>query len=608
MADKRIGQYFSGPLVAELLAFIIGRIGPDAHVIDPMVGRGDLLRTVADEGVPGSCLYGVDVDSEAIRECRKAVPGATVRVSDCFSCDLLDLYSSHQWDVVITNPPYVRREAIDEAYGVPRAAEVVRTNLSSLLGLLDASAAVRRAAAEYGGMADLAVPSWILCAALVRHGGTLAMVVPDAWMTRSYAGPVRRMLADEFDVSCVVKDASRSWFDDAQVKTDLLVAKRRHEGGSFRCVELGAGASGGGSLVGGLATVKASGYDVLADALASDETLRGRSLVASTLPTSVLTSDDTIATPSSEVSGMLASGVGIDAWGLRAGQGLRTGANGFFYFSRDADGLFRDDVMRETGTGDGLSADNPALVPALRRQSDVAPGTPFLASDAVSRILVLDGNLPDQRLSDAENACLLRLVRTCEAGPVGGGGRGKRIPDMSAVSTNGPTSDVVAPRHWYHLPPIAAPRQQPDLAIPRIAGGVVSPVWLVGREVLVDANFSTLWVAGGMTTPAAAYALLTSLPVRFQLEAFGTVMGGGALKVEARDVRRLRLPQATDGLVSALDGYGKILAKASGDARAEVVSLIDLAVIGGYGSECDSTGLAEAMTDECETRLALRGK
>lgn len=64
-----------------------------------------------------------------------------------------------------------------------------------------------------------------------------------------------------------------------------------------------------------------------------------------------------------------------------------------------------------------------------------------------------------------------------------------------------------------------------------------------GHEVLIDANFSTLWREDDAgLDPLALLALFTSTWARASMELLGTVLGGGALKLEAAQLRRLLLP------------------------------------------------------------------
>ncbi len=145
-----------------------------------------------------------------------------------------------QWDLVIANPPYVRYQSTSKGtgkdYALPNAVEV-RNGLIANIGLLPAlddtdKELFTKLAHSYSGLADLAVPSLILCAGLVAPGGRLALVVPESWLSRDYATVAHYMLLRWFDIEYIVEDEHAAWFADAQVKTTLLVAKRipRREG------------------------------------------------------------------------------------------------------------------------------------------------------------------------------------------------------------------------------------------------------------------------------------------------------------------------------------------------------------------------------------------
>jgi hypothetical protein len=79
---------------------------------------------------------------------------------------------------------------------------------------------------NYSGLADLAVPSWFLCALITKVGGRIAMVVPQTWLNRDYASVIHYLLLKWFRIEYIVEDANSVWFPSAQVKTTLIVAKR----------------------------------------------------------------------------------------------------------------------------------------------------------------------------------------------------------------------------------------------------------------------------------------------------------------------------------------------------------------------------------------------
>ena len=93
---------------------------------------------------------------------------------------------------------------------------------------------------------------------------------------------------------------------------------------------------------------------------------------------------------------------------------------------------------------------------------------------------------------------------------------------------------------------------------------------------MVDANFSTLWpdtAAPTALATAGIIALLSSTWAQALLEATATVMGGGALKVEATHIRRLALPTPDPAQATELEGLGQQLVSTGGSDK--VVDAID---------------------------------
>ena len=88
---------------------------------------------------------------------------------------------------------------------------------------------------------------------------------------------------------------------------------------------------------------------------------------------------------------------------------------------------------------------------------------------------------------------------------------------------------------------------------------------------MIDANFSTLWIEASTETSlarAALLALLSSAWAAAVFESTGTVMGGGALKLEATHLRRVLLPRPDEDAEAALVELGESLSReghAAGD-------------------------------------------
>src|SRR5690606_18916668 len=153
----------------------------------------------------------------------------------------------------------------------------------------------------------------------------------------------------------------------------------------------------------------------------------------------------------------------------------------------------------------------------------------------------------------------------------------KLFPGLAAVATNARQDHAGRPvSFWYQLPELAA-RHRPALLLGRVCGGRPS-TYLNPSAVVVDANFSGLWPTEPDAMPAEAMlALLNSSWVWANLETTCTVLGGGALKVEATDLRRLAMPDLSAEDVARLSRLGHEAAK---ELTAELQRAIDDAVVG----------------------------
>src|SRR5699024_9444581 len=114
-------------------------------------------------------------------------------------------------------------------------------------------------------------------------------------------------------------------------------------------------------------------------------------------------------------------------------------------------------------------------------------------------------------------------------------------PSMSAVRTNIRRKNSAEARFWYMLPPLTL-RHRPKIFIPRVNNFHPKAILNIDSTV-VDANFSTLWLTQESAVDEyAMLAFLNSTWTKAFVEIVGSVMGGGALKLEATHLRRLPVP------------------------------------------------------------------
>lgn len=610
---KRLGQYYTGSRLANLLAELADAKRATS-VLDPMAGTGDML--VASAG-PNKTLAAIEIDPIAASTCRKRIQSlvarnATTVFGNAFSTETLRKLPLLEWDLVVTNPPYVRyqegglRTSINEL-DLPSAAEV-RVGLIEAIDILPGldpadRGAVRRLAENYSGLADLAVPSWILCAGLVRRGGTLAMVVPNAWLSRDYAAPIHHLLARWFDTEVVVEDADAAWFSDALVRTTLVVAHRSESASDYPHIKVHKEAADARSLVG--SAYKSSNHpdgDFAQDTRRwrADRRIAGRPFItghwvsAAQLARRVRRGVEGPAIKESvpipfPLTGVMAGATRLatlEGIGWRVGQGLRTGANQFFYVDQLSRGHETEIVSTsQLFGGKTISVPSRGMLPVLRRQSELPAGYVIDASALRGRVLLLsDLVLPEDAVSlfgsiHSMPSELAEYVRSAARLDVGTAEAPRFIPQLSAVAPNQRQARAgQPPRFWYQLPNLTD-RHRPDLAVARINHGFPKTFLNPVRRAVIDANFSTMWrVDEGAPDEFALFAALNSSWSRSLLELSSTVLGGGALKVEATHLRRLPLPSLDAGEWPQLSQLGRELSTEPTISQDSVFEAIDAAI------------------------------
>ena len=191
---KRYGQVFSGKPVGDLLVSMLPNDLAVRTIIDPMVGQGDLLQAAYAKYPQANMVFGLDIDADVVEKCNKIIPEARILIKDAFKSEEIDIAGG--WDLVITNPPYIRYHTLknNSEIGLPDGKELRESLInhikhSKLLNDRDKHLYLE-IAKNYSGLSDMAVPSWILCASIVKQGGYMAMVVPETWLSRDYALPI----------------------------------------------------------------------------------------------------------------------------------------------------------------------------------------------------------------------------------------------------------------------------------------------------------------------------------------------------------------------------------------------------------------------------------
>lgn len=659
---KRLGQYFTGVGLGRLLASL-SQAEQASSIIDPMAGSGDLLASCLDVGARPEILVGIEIDDVAYSACVSRLPKAHTLLGSAFSPDTLSRLQVKAWDLVIANPPYVRYQSFSEkseaTHSLPSAMQI-RTDLLKAIQLLPSldvqdKRLFTHLVEGYSGLSDLAVPSWILCAGLVKPGGRLALVVPESWLTRDYATIVHYMLFRWFDIEFVVEDEHAAWFEDAQVKTTLIVAKRvkrrdtvlsQSEGGSYCHIVISAAAANLDSPIGKIDYQGGNterNFALQARAWLRNASRQSTELVRARPVYLKLGCKNIIASASrqkwfaamGEKPITRSEGVYIphlihewlshqstlpafetfESQGVAIGQGLRTGANGFFY----ADGEQKGSTVRLSFSGPliGLIAEAPLDIarPVLRRQSELPAG--FVVSPEITTGWVLDLRqhaLPEDRDVDELASTLYKkmptalaeVVRAAERSNFGTASKRLKVWELTAVAPNiKPATRGQAARYWYMLPNFA-PRHQPDVILARVNSTTPTAYLNRGRTCLIDANFSAMWTLPTTKwTASGLLAFMNSAWSQAVIECSGAVMGGGALKVEATHLRRFPVPPFTDSQLRKLEELGALLASTGVERSEETIMQIDAIVAKALNSDNSSTSM---LRDIARAGQAQRAK
>ena len=677
---KRLGQFFTGIPLGKLLAHLALE-SKTRTILDPMAGHGDLLdatlEAACEQGIRLNRLDGIELDDVTATMCRQRLSGVIgkrgspkqhILAGSSFVLEHLAALPEKNYDLVITNPPYIRYQSQSAENG---QRDIVRHQLGEIINarLSQAERDVLSVLTQnYSGLADLSVPAWILASILVNSGGRIALVVPATWRTRDYADVIQYLLLRCFSLEYVIEDTQPQWFSDALVRTHLIVARKRPEKEIARnlsereqysdaiWVQVSPQAAGKDSLVGTAFGGKhpeaefaqwirhessrpIQGVSVRHFDLSEEwgrlhsrvgkktwcQKLEGRLGAPPRAPSYHVAIPDMLkeVLPESYMPSRLVS---LEDLGIRVGQGLRTGCNRFFYVTvckPTANALV---LVQASPFFDSRKFLVPASVlkPVLRRQLELK---------AMEAGQVPDGRVLDLRhwvlpedyelVRQAKNAytkageplpkCmpdeLAAFVRLAATTALDHPDEGRRIPDLSAVRTNVRASrnGQIPPRFWYMLPDFS-PRHLPAAFVARINHSIPWVEANFSPPILIDANFSTLWADEGAWTPYALKALLNSAWCRAYMEALGTPLGGGALKLEATHLRRMSVPVLSSADIKRLAHAGEQLTRDGGRSQHEIDKLIFDRLVGRSISNRLSSELACLITNRANDLALARRK
>jgi SAM-dependent methyltransferase len=206
--------YTPAPLAARVVARALAPLPAAPRICDPACGDGAFLvaarRFLVERGMPIAdaerCLFGVDLDEEAVARARRALPNAEIVRADALAMD----WGEHHFDVVLGNPPWASFSG-REAEALPEALQRTLRRYESFRGW----------PSIHGPFLELAVR-------LSR--GRVAMLLPSQVLDLEGYGAVRALVRSHCRVEGVLDCGERGFKGVTQPCCALFLV--RIEGGS----------------------------------------------------------------------------------------------------------------------------------------------------------------------------------------------------------------------------------------------------------------------------------------------------------------------------------------------------------------------------------------
>lgn len=158
-----------------------------------------------------SQIYGTEIDTSRFSTLRQTSATQGIHFPHLENKDFF-LTTFPQVDVIVGNPPYVRRRAIEPDSIKKIRVEVLKANLEIQEN-------------ELSQLTDLYVYFLLKAVTFLKSGGRLAVIIADSWLNVRYGQVLRQYLQKHFQIERII-NFDRSIFPEAQVKPILLFATK----------------------------------------------------------------------------------------------------------------------------------------------------------------------------------------------------------------------------------------------------------------------------------------------------------------------------------------------------------------------------------------------
>lgn len=213
MARRRLGQYYTPALVAEVVADWAIRT-PDTRVLEPGFGHCAFMCSSMEalrrrgSVTAARQVCGVDVDPSSLEHLgplfAEGAQSGQFLLQDFLTTVPAD-FGGVLFDVVIGNPPYVRHHQMDA---------LTKHLVSKVLD--DSGLGVSLRASTWAAFV-------LHSLGFLNHGGRLALVLPGAFLHAEYAKPILKCLTDSFGLVRILLVEERL-FSDTEEESVVVLA------------------------------------------------------------------------------------------------------------------------------------------------------------------------------------------------------------------------------------------------------------------------------------------------------------------------------------------------------------------------------------------------
>ncbi len=156
-------------------------------------------------------LYGAEIEEEAFTQFFNSANESNVKFPNVHHADFFNL-DFPQMDVIVGNPPYVRRMNISSSDDIRK--KVVHSN-----------PAIKED--QLSRLTDLYVYFLLFALPKLKLGGRVAIITADSWLNVGYGKILKKYLLKEFIIDSLIS-LDRRVFEDAQVKPVMILATKKN--------------------------------------------------------------------------------------------------------------------------------------------------------------------------------------------------------------------------------------------------------------------------------------------------------------------------------------------------------------------------------------------